>query len=78
MASSTCFSTETLPPISTMTPLLDVTLTVMNDEAPMGTMISSPSFAFWNALRASAVMVTSSRETRRTWIWWVRASTLSL
>jgi len=78
MASPTCFSTDMLPPISTMTLLFDVTLTVMNDEAPTGTMISSPSFAFWNALSASAVMVTSSRETRRTCTWWVRASTLSL
>ncbi len=78
MASPTSFSTEMFPPMSTMTPLLDVTLTVMNDEAPTGTMISSPSLAFLNAFRASAVMVTSSRETRRTCTWWVRASTLSL
>jgi hypothetical protein len=78
MASPACFSTEMFPPMSTMTLLLDVTLTVMNDEAPTGTIISSPSFAFWKALSASAVMVTSSRETRRTWTWWVRASTLSL
>ncbi len=65
--SATSFSTDTLDPTPTTTFLLPVTLTGMNDIAPTGTRISSPSLASLNALIASEAMVTSSSETRRTW-----------
>lgn len=78
MADSGPFSTDMSDPMSTITFLLDVTLTVMKELAPTGTMISSPSFASLNALSASEAMVTSSRDTRSTWTWRERDSTLCL